>query len=127
MSAVDGKPTARPSRERAMWLLSPVSSLGRNSIQSEQYEELRSEACALRNELRAMKGMHPIREPEVVDASWPPKDHEEVSAEVDRIVAAAKEPPPRFNHGREHGDPNARCTCSPVYLGGLDDPCPRHG
>ena len=43
---------ARPSRERAAWLLNPVSSIGRETIQVSQYEELRAEAVALRKELR---------------------------------------------------------------------------
>jgi hypothetical protein len=50
MSAEDGLPTPRPSRERAAWLVHPVSSVGRLTIASSQYEELRAEALALKGE-----------------------------------------------------------------------------
>jgi hypothetical protein len=53
--------------------------------------------------------LHPIREEAV--------DTKEVSAETDRILV---------NHGREHGDPNAACTCSTV-LPWDSNFCPRHG
>lgn len=45
----------RPDRTRANWLLSPLSSFGRLSIQKEQYEELRAEARGLREEKEALK------------------------------------------------------------------------
>lgn len=38
---------ARPSTDRAAWLLHPVSSTGRETIAASQYEELRAEAVAL--------------------------------------------------------------------------------
>lgn len=56
MSATDGKPTPRPDRARANWLLHPCSSAGRLTISSDQYEELRAECLALREELRVAKG-----------------------------------------------------------------------
>lgn len=43
---------ARPSPDRAAWLLSEVSVIGRTSVSAEQYEELRQEALALRELLR---------------------------------------------------------------------------
>jgi hypothetical protein len=115
MSATDGKPTPRPSRERAMWLLSSVSSVGRQRISSEQYEELRSEARAQRKQLRAMKGMHPILELPV-DSAWPPADHDKV-VEADRLLAEDAQ-------AARTRDP--RCCCPTVFLGGLADPCPVH-
>ncbi len=51
MSAQDGEPTPRPSRSRAAWLLSPVASLGRLTVDAAQYEELRAEALALKQRL----------------------------------------------------------------------------
>ena len=52
-SSVEDVPGPRPSAERAAWLLSLVSSLGRLSIDAFQYEELRAEAVALRADLAA--------------------------------------------------------------------------
>ena len=44
--------SARPSPDRAAWLLHPVSSAGRQTIAASQYEELRREAMALREDER---------------------------------------------------------------------------
>jgi hypothetical protein len=55
MSAQDGKPTPRPDAERAAWLLHPVSAIGRLTIGSDQYEELRAEALALREDRDALR------------------------------------------------------------------------
>lgn len=52
-NSVEDVPVERPSPERAAWLLSLVSSIGRLKIDAFQYEELRAEAVALRAELAA--------------------------------------------------------------------------
>lgn len=55
MTAQDSKPTPRPSRDRAAWLMHPVSAAGRLKIDAFQYEELRAEAIALKGERDALQ------------------------------------------------------------------------
>jgi hypothetical protein len=51
------EPPPRPSPDRAAWLLHDASSAGRLGIDTSQYEELRGEAVALRDELAAERAL----------------------------------------------------------------------
>ncbi len=51
VTAQDGKTTPRPSANRAAWLLSDGSAMGRLTVSAEQYEQLRAEALGMRAEL----------------------------------------------------------------------------
>lgn len=52
----------RPSPDRAAWLLTPSSSACRLKIDTFQYEELRSEARALRDQLRKLSRMGRLKD-----------------------------------------------------------------